>query len=169
MIAEALNYMHSLDPPLYFRDLNPSNIIVTPKGTVKLTDYGLGRLLQNRSGDDFPLHGTPGYAPLEQYGKAGVINARTDIYSLGVILHQLLSLRKPPPRPQPLEPIRVLNPRVSPETEAFIQKATELDPKRRYPNASTIIPILEHLCGKDLLPKKDPWLRRLFKKLRRQD
>ncbi|HLA74175.1 MAG TPA: serine/threonine-protein kinase [Steroidobacteraceae bacterium] len=80
------------------RDLKPSNILVT-QGEIRLLDFGIARLLQGETGDAAPTHAwgralTPEYASPEMLHGASV-DARTDIYSLGVVLHELLTGARP--------------------------------------------------------------------------
>ena len=76
--------------------------------------------------------GTPGFAAPEQYGK-GQTDARSDIYSLGVTLHHLLTGYDPAQSPFMLPPVRSLNPALSPAIAQLIQQATQLNPDQRYP------------------------------------
>lgn len=90
-ICDILSYLHGQKPkPIIFRDLKPSNVMVTSRGRVLLVDFGIARCFSaEKSGDTIPL-GTPGFAAPEQYGNAQT-DARTDIYGLGATLYALLS------------------------------------------------------------------------------
>jgi serine/threonine protein kinase len=81
------------------RDLKPSNILVTPSGEVRLLDFGIARLLQAETGGETVTHAwgralTPEYASPEML-RGGLVDARSDIYSLGVVLHELLTGERP--------------------------------------------------------------------------
>ena len=89
-----LTYLHGRNPPVIFRDLKPANIMLTPQGQIKLVDFGIARLFSPGKAGDTLVIGTPGYAPPEQYGK-GQTDVRSDIYSLGVVLHTLLTRHDP--------------------------------------------------------------------------
>ncbi|MGH8014130.1 MAG: serine/threonine-protein kinase [Candidatus Binataceae bacterium] len=91
-ILATLEYLHGLTPPIIYRDMKPANVMVTPAGKVRLIDFGIARFFQNATMTTF---GTPGYAPKEQYG--GMVEARSDLYSLGATLHHALSGRIPVP------------------------------------------------------------------------
>ena len=101
-----LDYLHSQQPPIVFRDLKPANIMRTPTGQLYLIDFGIARYFKPGQAKDTVALGSHGYAAPEQYGKAQT-TPRADIYSLGAVLHQLLTARDPseaPFRSQPLRP-----------------------------------------------------------------
>ncbi len=133
-LCDVLQYLHQWRPPIIFRDLKPSNIMLARNGRLKLIDFGIARLFKpGRPGDTTRL-GTPGYSPPEQYG-TGQTDARSDIFALGVTLHQLLTLHDPTLTPLTLPNVRQLNPNVSPRIEAAILRATQLDPNQRFQSA----------------------------------
>jgi serine/threonine protein kinase len=90
VLCNILHYLHSQTPAIIYRDLKPANIMLTPSGRLFLVDFGIARLFKPGQSKDTLPFGSPGYAAPEQYGKAQS-TTRTDIYSLGVIMHQLLS------------------------------------------------------------------------------
>lgn len=89
-----LEYLHSQQPPIVFRDLKPANIMRTPAGQIFLIDFGIARYFKPGQAKDTMALGSPGYAAPEQYGKAQT-TPRADVYSLGVVLHQLLTTKDP--------------------------------------------------------------------------
>jgi eukaryotic-like serine/threonine-protein kinase len=89
-LCSVLAYLHRQQPPIIFRDLKPSNIMRTPQGHIYLIDFGIARSFKPDQTHDTIPFGSPGYAAPEQYGKAQT-TARSDIYSLGALLHHLLS------------------------------------------------------------------------------
>jgi len=90
-IADTLEYLHSCKPPVIYRDLKPSNVIIEPSGHLVLVDFGIARHFQAPKTDT--MVGTPGYAAPEQWkGKA---EPRSDVYAVGALMHQLLSGRDP--------------------------------------------------------------------------
>jgi serine/threonine-protein kinase len=97
-LCDVLSYLHSLTPPIIFRDLKPANIMLTPHGELKLIDFGIARLFRPGKVKDTQVIGTPGYAPPEQHGH-GQTDARSDVYSLGVVLHHLVTLHDPAATP----------------------------------------------------------------------
>ncbi|MBI3929467.1 MAG: serine/threonine protein kinase [Armatimonadetes bacterium] len=130
-VATVLYYLHCHKPPIVFRDVKPSNVMIT-SNIVKLIDFGIARSFNpNKKGDTMRI-GSPGYAPPEQY--SGQTDPRSDIYALGVTLHHALTGRDPTVTQTPflVPPARSLNPRISEEVAASLQRATQLDPDKRY-------------------------------------
>ncbi|MCM1256313.1 MAG: protein kinase [Roseburia sp.] len=83
-ILEGLDVIHRLK--LVHRDINPQNIVISSDGVVKIIDFGIGRMYKELQGRDTEFLGTAGYAAPEQFGFSQS-DARTDIYSVGVILN----------------------------------------------------------------------------------
>jgi WD40 repeat protein len=97
-LCSVLEYLHSLHPPIIFRDLKPANIMLTPAGHLFLIDFGIARHFKPGQKKDTAALGSSGYAPPEQYGKSQT-TTRADIYSLGATLHEFLSGRDPADSP----------------------------------------------------------------------
>jgi serine/threonine-protein kinase len=139
-LCDVLEYLHTRQPPVIFRDLKPSNIMLTPEGRVKLIDFGIARFFKPGQRQDTVNLGTPGYAAPEQYGGLGQSDPRTDIYSLGVLLHQMVTGYDPAAAavPFPLPPPRSLMPGIPPEVERVILRATQIQPDARYPTIQAL-------------------------------
>jgi tRNA A-37 threonylcarbamoyl transferase component Bud32 len=132
-LCRVLTYLHTHNPPIIFRDLKPSNIMLTPDGVLKLIDFGVARTYKARKSKDTIAMGSAGYAPPEQYGK-GQTDARSDIYALGATLLHLLTNLPPVPLQTPTAgSISRINPSVDPQTEQVIIKAMALNRDERYP------------------------------------
>lgn len=133
-IATVLFYLHKHEPPIVFRDVKPSNIMISSKG-VKLIDFGIARHFDQAKKGDTMRIGSPGYAPPEQY--AAQTDPRSDIYALGVTLHHALTGRDPTATNTPflMPPARAINPALSEATAAMLARATQLDPSDRYQSA----------------------------------
>lgn len=133
--CDVLEYLHSRQPPIIYRDLKPSNIMITPKGKVKLVDFGIARFFVPRVRGT--MVGTQGYAPPEQY--RGEAEPRSDIYSLGATLHHLLSGSDPQlEAPFDFKPLRELNPLIPVRLEWVVHKALSLDADERFPDAKML-------------------------------
>lgn len=131
-ICDVLEYLHSQQPPLIFRDLKPSNIMLTPTNEVRLIDFGIAKLFT--PGQQGTMIGTPGYAAPEQY--QGLAEPRTDVYGLGVTLHHLLTGRDPQRHPPfAFPPVRQLNPAVTAQTDAAVERAVKMDLYARFGSA----------------------------------
>ncbi len=138
-LCDVLGYLHGQRPPVVFRDLKPANIMIDRSAEVKLIDFGIARLFTPGKRTDTLRMGTVGYAPPEQFAGQGQTDARSDIYSLGVTLHYLLTGRDPaqyPPFSAGNTPIRSLSPWVSWQTEAAVARSLAYDPAGRYQNAA---------------------------------
>jgi serine/threonine protein kinase len=103
-LCNVLEYLHTRQPPIIFRDLKPGNVMVTPTGNVFLIDFGIARLFKPGQSKDTMAFGSPGYAAPEQYGKAQT-TPRSDIFSLGALLHHVLSGRDPAETPFRFPPL----------------------------------------------------------------
>jgi len=167
-IGVILDWMHNRRPPLYFADLNPANVLLTARGDVVLTDFGLGRLLAPHRPEE-PRLGTRGYAPPEQCGSEAVITRTNDIYTLGVLMHQMVTGWDPTLRPGELPACRQMNPAISEDFAAIVQKATAPDSAQRYLDVVEMLVHLKSLAPKRLgLPQeKAGFLERLCKTLAR--
>ncbi|MBC8075289.1 MAG: protein kinase [Chloroflexales bacterium] len=132
-LCDVLEYLHTQKPPVIFRDLKPANIMITPQGSLKLIDFGIARIFKPGQAKDTQAFGTIGYSAPEQYGR-GQTDARSDVYSLGVLLHQLLTGYDPTATPFRLPPASRVNPQLNEATSAALACATETDPDKRFGN-----------------------------------
>lgn len=146
-VADALNYSHQQG--VIHRDIKPSNLLLSPAGRLSVNDFGLARLLEQPgmtiTGE---MVGTPRYMSPEQIAAGRIpVDHRTDIYSLGATLYELLTLQPPfvaERRDQILtqvmqsdpRPPRKVNPKVPVDLETICLKAMDKDPNRRYETAS---------------------------------
>lgn len=92
-IAEALQYLHSQNPPIIYRDMKPENVMVKSDGTIKIIDFGTARIYKEHKRKDTVVLGTSGYAPWEQYIHQS--DARSDIYALGMTMYFMLTQNHP--------------------------------------------------------------------------
>jgi Tol biopolymer transport system component len=149
-VCSALHYAHTMG--IYHCDVKPANIFIERGGRVVLGDFGIARLSESAT-VTFSTSGTPAYMAPEQCREEDV-DARTDVYSLGIMAYEVLTLDRPfkgetaettgsrseqvrweqmnalPPSP------RSLNPAIPPEAEAATLQALEKEPRRRQPGVS---------------------------------
>lgn len=154
-MARVLGYLHSMQPPIIYRDLKPANVILTPDNTIKFIDFGVARTHKQGKAKDTVAIGTFGYAPPEQYGK-GQTDARSDIYTLGATLYHLLTNLPPRPlnTPKPSE-IQSLNPSVQPRTEQVVIRAMQQAREARF-STSTEMEQAMQACLTQPLPEMRP-------------
>lgn len=135
-ICDVLSHLHNHQPePIIFRDMKPSNVMVTPEDRIVLIDFGIARNL-TRTDRKGTMIGTEGYSPPEQY--RGVVEPQSDLYALGATLHHLLSGNDPrmeTPFTFHERPLRQINPAISPEMEAIVMQALEYDLTARWSTA----------------------------------
>lgn len=143
-LCDVLGYLHSRKPPIIYRDLKPSNIMLQPNGQICLIDFGTAKEFANDNVEETSCLGTRGFAAPEQYGGRGRTDARTDIYCLGATLYNLVTGKSPAEPPYEMKPIRMWNPALSSGLEEIILKCTKQDPAQRYQSCSEIMFDLEH-------------------------
>lgn len=129
-LCDVLSYLHGQQPPVIFRDLKPDNIMVQPNGRLKLIDFGIARHFDSGKMSDTVKFGTPGYAAPEQYGQ-GQTDARSDIYALGVVMHQLLTGHDPVNTPFNLPDIASFPVHISASVAEAVRQAVKTDPQQR--------------------------------------
>lgn len=153
-LASALDYLHSMNPPIIYRDMKPSNVMLKPEGGVKLIDFGTAKEYTIENNADTTALGTRGYAAPEQFGDAqgrGLYktDARTDIYNLGATLYHIVTGKNPCEPPYEMKPIRQWNPALSTGLEKIILKCTQPNPNDRYQSCSELLYALDHYTELD--------------------
>jgi serine/threonine protein kinase len=137
-LCNVLAYLHGQNPPVIFRDLKPSNIMVTSDDKVKLIDFGIARSLQAGGGNaPVTVIMTLGYAPPEQL--EGKPTPLSDLYALGATLHRLLSRHEASnnkPSYFDFPTIRSIRPEISPQFDGLIGKALQKNGEARWRSAT---------------------------------
>jgi CHASE2 domain-containing sensor protein len=142
-VAEALDYAHSQD--VVHRDIKPANIMMQKDGTVKVTDFGIARITTSSKTQTGVMLGTPSYMSPEQITSTKV-DGRADIFSLGVVLFEMLTGEKPfqsdnaatlmfQIAKEPHPPILKVRPDLPAACEAIIDRALQKDAAQRYQRA----------------------------------
>jgi serine/threonine-protein kinase len=155
-VLNALDYIHANG--VVHRDLKPENVMVDENDRIKLIDFGIAGDSSARRltyANFTATLGTPNYISPEQVkGKRG--DGRSDIYSMGVILYEMLTGKLPFTGPSPLAamndrllnhpiPPSIADPTISPQLQEVLYRALERDPKNRYATAHEFLHDLEHL------------------------
>jgi len=147
-ILDALIYLHGRQQAVIHRDIKPGNVKITPEGRAVLVDFGLAKVHDDTQATAAGAKAlSPGYSPPEQYG-AGRTDPRSDLYAVGATLYALLAAQPPPDSleralgQKPLIPLYDLNPGVSVETAAAIEKALTLKPDGRFQTAAAFLGFL---------------------------
>jgi eukaryotic-like serine/threonine-protein kinase len=174
-VAEALEEAH--EHGVIHRDLKPANVMITPKGNAKVLDFGIAKLLALPGAESTrtmtetgqPV-GTPLYMSPEQ-ALGGSVDARTDLWSLGVLYYEALTGRAPfegktglailhAIAESPFPPARDTRPELPVQAEQIVARALEKDPARRYQSAADMMrdgsDLLARLSGAVAIEKKTP-------------
>lgn len=142
-ICDVLNYLHSQNPPIIYRDMKPANVMLKPEGNIKVLDFGVAREYKEQKTTDTTIFVSKGYAPPEQYGGTGQqTDARSDIFALGMTMHHLLTGKSP--LEYDYAPVRQWNPELSEGVEELINKCVQFDPINRYQNCDELMYDLQH-------------------------
>lgn len=143
-LCGVLDYLHTQDPPIIYRDMKPANIMLQPNGNIKLIDFGIAREYKEQNLEDTVSLGTKGYAAPEQFGGKGQTDQRTDIYCLGVTLYHLVTGKNPCEPPYEIYPIRYWDPKLSAGLESIILRCTQLNPEDRYQSCAELLYAIYH-------------------------
>ncbi len=129
-LCSVLDYLHNRQPPIIFRDLKPANVMLAPDSHIYLIDFGIARHFKPGQAKDTAALGSSGYAAPEQYGKMQT-TPRTDIYTLGATLHQMISGDDPSDTPFHFAPLHLRQHPALAELETLIMQMLEVDISRR--------------------------------------
>jgi serine/threonine protein kinase len=130
-LCDIISYLHSQDKPVIVRGIQPSSLLVTFKGELKLMNFGMARQFDEVKSIDTVFVWNPGFTSPEQYGKQKSDN-RSDIYSFGATFYNLLTCQDVGSLNFNFPPINQFNPRVSPALEKILMKCLAVNPDDRY-------------------------------------
>ncbi len=130
-LCRTLRKLHGMDPPLIHRDIKAENIVRTPAGEFVLIDFDISRFYDRKDSRDTELRGTAFSAPPEQFGYRQT-DPRSDIYALGVLLHELATGECRLEEGETPAPLRTV-----------VNRCTRFDPKDRYPSVAALERALE--------------------------
>jgi WD40 repeat protein len=153
-LCSVLEYLHTRQPPIIFRDLKPANIMITPAGHIFLIDFGIARHFKPGQKKDTAALGSSGYAPPEQYGKSQT-TTRADIYSLGATLHELLSGHDPADSPFRFDSLRLNDPLLS-GLDRLILSMVNIDVDHRPANVSLVGQELRRIAAHHVAQQTNP-------------
>lgn len=159
-LCGVLRYLHTQQPPIIYRDMKPSNIMLQPDGSLKLIDFGIAREYKEASSGDTTYIGTKGYAAPEQFGRAQT-DARTDIYALGVTMYHLVTGKSPYEPPYQFVPVRELDGTLSHGIEYILNKCVQPEPADRYQNVDELLNDLDHIYRFDKAWKRVRTIKRV--------
>lgn len=140
-ISDVLDYLHNRQPPIVYRDLKPSNIMIDGNtGKLMLIDFGIARWVSHKEEKGVTAVGTMGYAPPELF--SGNVEPRSDIYSLGSTMFHLLTGADPQSNPLLIFDFnknpkpRQINSQLSDQMEQILMRAVEYNSAQRFSNAA---------------------------------
>ena len=156
-VGKALSVLHSAR--FLHRDIKPDNIMLADDGRVVLIDFGAARDFTSNSTVRYTTMLTPGYAPLEQYGRSLKYGAFTDIYALGSTLYHLLTGEAPVSAIEraagvELKTVREINPQISPHISEAISKAMVMNVRERLQSVEEFLDLL-HLDSSKIISTVD--------------
>ncbi len=149
-MLDALNYLHSHEPPIVHRDIKPQNLKLTDENHIVLLDFGLSKDFDTNSSSGINSASVAGYSPhfasMEQIRGTGT-DARSDLYSLSATLYQLMANQAPVDAlsraddllgglPDPIIPLNDLNPEISPAISEVILKGVAIRQDERFTTAA---------------------------------
>jgi WD40 repeat protein len=143
-LCTVLQYLHTREPAVIFRDLKPSNVMRTASGLIYLVDFGIARHFTPGKPRDTMPFGSPGYAAPEQYGRAQT-TPQADIYSLGALLHHLLTGSDPAESPFRFATLPMADSKELAKMDTLLQRMVATEPGERPASIAEVKTTLQNL------------------------
>ncbi len=140
-VCAGLEHAHSHG--ILHRDIKPANILLDANASPKIGDFGLARALESQIQEGEQIFGTPGYTAPEVLEPPFTFDQRADVFSVGVMLHEILTGKLPDSDPRPASQLSSCNPKL----DAVIKKATDPDPTKRYSTAAELAVALDKIAA----------------------
>jgi len=153
-LCSVLEYLHTRQPPIIFRDLKPGNVMLTSNGHIYLIDFGIARHFKPGQKQDTTALGSSGYAPPEQYGKSQTTE-RADIYSLSATLHQLLSGNDPSESPFRFAPLHFTEPALA-GLDTLIMSMVSIEINKRPASITSVRQELQRIATQYMVHNTHP-------------
>jgi serine/threonine protein kinase len=162
-LLDALDYLHSQNPPIIHRDIKPHNLKITPRGDIILLDFGLAKLETIDEQEERSIFGySRTYSPLEQIEGTGT-DSRSDIFSLAATCYHLLTSHPPTTalkraaaifngKSDPLEPASRYSSEISPAIDDILKTALSLDRNNRFSSANAMRTAIEYALREEIKP-----------------
>jgi len=136
-LCAVLDYLHTRQPSIIFRDLKPANVMLTRDGHIFLIDFGIARHFKPGQAKDTAALGSSGYAAPEQYGKMQT-TARADLYALGATLHQMITGNDPADAPFHFAPLQLMGHPALKALAVLVMQMVEVDISKRPTSADEV-------------------------------
>ena len=135
-LCDIVGYLHNQNPAIIYRDIKPSNIMITPSEKVVLIDFGISKVYKSDTEKDTMSAGSNGYAAPEQYG-SGTCCAQTDIYGIGMLIYFMVKGRTPYTGIEPLldENYETY---INDNLKKIVQKCVKIDINDRYTSVEVL-------------------------------
>ncbi|MBU3113961.1 serine/threonine-protein kinase [Clostridium lacusfryxellense] len=150
-LCDIVGYLHNQNPAIIYRDIKPSNIMITTSGKIVLIDFGISKIYKSDSVKDTVCACSNGYAAPEQYG-SGKSCVQTDIYGIGMLVYFLIKGRPPFTGIEPLLDENYEN-YINSKFKKIIQKCVKIDIKDRYVSVSVLKKQISEVLKKDKYEK----------------
>lgn len=143
-LCKVLDYLHKRQPPVVFRDLKPSNVMLTPEGHLYLIDFGIARIFKPGQAKDTKAYGSIGYSAPEQFDREQT-TMQADIYSLGITMHEMLAGSTPARTPFSMPRLSFPGQPALARLAALITQMIEMDKDKRPASMATVRQELESI------------------------